>query len=63
MPEWANKPWIMDIWKQASANLPKLGAALLILILGWLAAFVVSKLIFAALKRTTIDDKIAQALG
>ncbi|MGE0325319.1 MAG: mechanosensitive ion channel [Polyangiaceae bacterium] len=63
MPEWANKPWIMELWKQASANLPKLGAALLILILGWLAALIVSKLIFAALRRTTIDDKIASALG
>ncbi len=63
MPEWANKPWIMDIWKQASASLPKVGAALLILILGWLAALIVSKLIYAALRRTTIDDKIAGALG
>jgi hypothetical protein len=39
--------------------LPHLLAALAILIIGWLAALVISKLVHAGLRRTTIDNKIA----
>lgn len=38
--------------------LPRLLGALLILILGWLAAYLISKLVRAALRRTTIDNRI-----
>ena len=42
-----------------SGYLPNLAAALLVLILGWLAALLVAKLVRAGLKRTTIDNRIA----
>ena len=38
--------------------LPKLIGALLILIFGWLAAYLISRLVRAALRRTTIDNRI-----
>lgn len=38
--------------------LPMLLGALLILILGWLAAYLISRLVRAALRRTTIDNRI-----
>lgn len=39
--------------------LPRLLVALAILIFGWLAAYLISKLVRAALRRTTIDNRIA----
>jgi hypothetical protein len=42
-----------------SSYLPHLAFALAILILGWLAALVISKLVRAGLRRTTLDNKIA----
>ena len=42
-----------------SSYLPHLVAALAILILGWLVALVISKLVRAGLRRTTLDNKIA----
>ena len=39
--------------------LPKLVGALVILIAGWLVAFLISRLVRAALRRTTIDNRIA----
>jgi hypothetical protein len=39
--------------------LPNLAAALLVLVLGWLLALVIAALVRAALKRTTIDNRIA----
>lgn len=42
---------------------PNLLAALAILVVGWLIALAVSALIRAALRRTTIDDRIAAALS
>lgn len=44
---------------QFGSYLPNLAAALAILILGWLVALVISKLVQGALKRTTIDNRIA----
>ena len=38
--------------------LPRLLGALLILIFGWLAAYLISRLVRAALRRTTIDNRI-----
>ncbi|MGB3562546.1 MAG: hypothetical protein WBC09_05740, partial [Thermoanaerobaculia bacterium] len=42
-----------------SSYLPHLVAALAILIVGWLLALVISKVVRAALRRTTLDNKIA----
>ncbi len=44
---------------EVGSYLPNLAAALAILILGWLAALLVAKLVRAALKKTTIDNRIA----
>ncbi len=44
---------------ELGAYLPNLAAALAVLVVGWLLALVVSRLVRAALKRTTIDNKIA----
>ncbi len=63
MPEWAKAPWLQELWQSVAPRLPKLGIALLVLIGGWLAAVVISRSVFAALKRTTLDDKIADAVG
>lgn len=63
MPEWLKTPWIQDLWTTLSTRLPTLGIALVILIGGWLAAYIVQKIVLATLKRTTIDDKIAGLLG
>ena len=43
----------------AGSYLPNLAAALAILIIGWLLALLISRLVRAGLKRTTIDNKIA----
>ena len=42
-----------------SAYLPNLLAGLLVLVLGWLAALLISKLVRSALKKTTLDNRIA----
>lgn len=39
--------------------LVNLGLALAVLVVGWLLALIISKLIVAALRRTTIDNRIA----
>ncbi len=44
---------------EVGGYLPNLAAALAILILGWLAALLVAKLVRAGLKKTTIDNRIA----
>ncbi len=63
MPEWLNSEWAKQLWQTVYPHLPTLGAALGVLIFGWLAAFVVQRIVFAALKRTTIDDKVADLIG
>jgi hypothetical protein len=60
MPEWMKDPWIQDLVTQ---RLPTLGVALAILVGGWLVASVLHKGVYAALRKTTIDDKLAELLG
>ena len=54
---------LRGVWEsflgEVGGYLPNLAAALAILILGWLAALLVAKLVRAALKKTTIDNRIA----
>ncbi len=40
--------------------LPRLAAAVVVLIVGWLVALVIAAMVRAVLKRTTIDDRIAK---
>lgn len=63
MPDWLKAPWLQELWQTTSQRLPTLAAALGILIGGWLLAYIFQKLVHAGLKRTTIDDKIATAIG
>ena len=63
MTDWLAAPWIQDTVRTLSERLPTLGIALGILIGGWLIAFILQSMIFAALQRTTIDDKIAKLVG
>lgn len=63
MPEWMNAPWAREVWQLTYQRLPTLGAALGILVGGWLAAYVVQKMVHAGLRRTTIDDVVARLLG
>ncbi len=44
---------------ELGAYLPNLAAALAVLVVGWLLALVVSRVVRAALKRTSIDNRIA----
>ena len=44
---------------EMGSYLPNLVAALLVLIIGWLLALLVAKLVVAALRRTSIDNRIA----
>ena len=63
MSEWLKTPWVLETWKALVSNLPKLGIALAILLGGWLAAFIVSRIVLGALNRTSVDDRIAAYLG
>lgn len=56
-------PWLRDVWSMLQVKLPTLGIALSILIGGWIVAWLLQKLVYGALKRTQVDDKIAGALG
>ena len=44
-------------------NLPGLLAALAVLIVGWLAAFVIAAIVRSLMKRTQLDDRLALWLG
>jgi hypothetical protein len=44
---------------EMGSYLPNLVAALLVLVIGWLFALLVAKMIVAALRRTTVDNRIA----
>jgi len=49
-----------QITKLAGAYIPNLIGALAILIIGWLVALVVSAIVRRALRRTTLDDRLAR---
>lgn len=57
------QPWVQDTKNTLILRLPTLGIALAILLGGWLAAFILHRAVFAALKKTTLDDKVAKLLG
>src|SRR5262245_10098603 len=63
MPDWLNAPWAQDVWQTTYQRLPTLGAALGILVGGWLAAYAIQKVVHAGLRRTTIDDVVARLIG
>ncbi len=58
---------MQDMWSQVTemlgGNLPGLLAALAVLIVGWLAAFVVAAVVRSLMKRTQLDDRLAIWLG
>ncbi len=58
---------MQDTWTQITemlgTNLPGLLAALAVLIVGWLAAFIVAALVRSIMKRTQLDDRLALWLG
>lgn len=55
---------LQDLWQRTldmlPTYLPNLFAALAILIVGWLAALMVGALVRGALRRTTLDDRLAE---
>lgn len=63
MPQLASTPWLQDLWQSTIPRLPKLGIALAVLIGGWLIAYAIHKSLYAALRRTTVDDKVAELVG
>ncbi len=50
------------LWVTLLAFLPSLLAAILVLVIGWLVALVISRLVQSLLRRTTLDDRIAGML-
>ncbi len=63
MPDWLSAPWAQEVWQTTYQRLPTLGAALGILVGGWLAAYAIQKVVHAGLRRTTIDDFVARLVG
>jgi len=58
---------VQDTWTRITemlgTNLPGLLAALAVLIVGWLAAFIVAAIVRSIMKRTQLDDRLALWLG
>jgi hypothetical protein len=63
MGEWMNAPWVQDIIKLLSGNVARLAEALGVLVGGWIIALMLRRATFAAMTRTTIDNKLATLLG
>jgi len=63
MPEWMKAPWLQQTWASIAPHVPAIALSLGILVGGWIVAIILRSITFAALKRTTIDDRIAEALG
>lgn len=63
MPEWINSPWLQQLWTTIAPHLPAIALSIGILVGGWIVAIVLRAIVFAALKRTTLDNRIAEALG
>jgi hypothetical protein len=57
MPESLNALWVTLL-----AFLPSLLAAILVLVIGWLVALIISRLVKSLLRRTTLDDRLAGML-
>ncbi len=57
MPESLNA-----LWSTLAAFLPNLIAAILVLVVGWLIALAISKLVESVLHRTALDDRLAGML-
>ena len=55
--------WLDQLSDDARLFVPRLVAALLILIVGWVIAALISGLIRAIFRRTTLDERIARAIG
>lgn len=62
MPNWLRTS-LQQSWESVAPHLPSIALSLAILVVGWLAALIIRGVVFAALKRTTLDDKLAEALG
>ncbi len=54
---------VRDVGGSITAYLPTIGLALLILVGGWLVAYVLKAVTFAALKRTNLDNRMARFFG
>jgi len=58
---------VQDTWSRVTemlgGNLPALLAALAVLVVGWLLAFVVAAVVRSIMKRTQLDDRLALWLG
>jgi hypothetical protein len=63
MPEWMQAPWFRQVWQAVAPHIPSIALALGILVGGWLVALILRGLTFAALKRTTLDDRLGEALN
>ena len=63
MPAWLQAPWLKQAWETVAPHAPSIALALGILVGGWLVALILRAITFAALKRTTLDDRLAQALN
>lgn len=50
------------LWYSLAAFLPNLIFAIVILVIGWLVAFIISKLVESLLHRTTLDDRLARMM-
>lgn len=62
MPNWLRTP-LQQTWESVAPHLPSIALSIAILVFGWLAALLLRGTVFAALKRTTLDDRLAEALG
>ncbi|MBK7584931.1 MAG: mechanosensitive ion channel [Myxococcales bacterium] len=63
MPQVISTPWLQDLMQSTLPQIPRLAIALSMLIGGWLVAYMIHKAIYAGLKRTTVDDKVATLIG
>ena len=52
-----------QLWQTVGGFLPSLIGAILVLILGWLVALIVSAAVRAILNRTKFDNRIVAAMG
>ncbi len=63
MPAWLQAPWMKQAWDTVAPHVPSIALALGILVGGWIVALILRAITFAALKRTTLDDRLAEALN